>query len=83
MKAERRDGMSELVERLQDLDRVWDAGVVVDMRLEAAARIEELGRALRDLTTQIERNDFTDSLGHEAKMLKAYHDARAVLEKKA
>ena len=71
--------MSELVERLRDCT-VRPATL---LEIEAADRIEELERALRDLTTQIERNDFTDSLGHEAKMLKAYHDARAVLEKKA
>jgi len=28
------------------------------------------------LVRQIEINDFVDSLGHEAKMLKAFHDAR-------
>jgi hypothetical protein len=36
-------------------------------------------RLLADLVDQIERNDFKDSHGHEAKMLKAFLDARAAV----
>jgi len=34
---------------------------------------------LRGLVQQIESNDFTDSLGHQAKMLKAFQDAKRAL----
>ena len=34
---------------------------------------------LRELVQQIEINDFTDSLGHQAKMLKAFQDAKRAL----
>lgn len=40
----------------------------------------DLLEVLQDLCQQIEINDFKDSLGHSAKMLKAYQDARRLLE---
>lgn len=47
--------MSDLVERLRNLDHVYDAGVIVDMRLEAADRIEELEqkKAMSDLIRRV------------------------------
>jgi hypothetical protein len=38
-----------------------------------------LSEALRELVRQISINDFTDSHGHTAKMLKAYHDGVSAL----
>ena len=49
------------------------------LRKELAAAQEKIvaqQAVLFDLVTQIERNDFVDSHGHEAKMLKALFDAR-------
>jgi len=40
----------------------------------------DLLESLQDLCQQIEIGDFKDSLGHSAKMLKAYRDAKRLLE---
>lgn len=88
--------MSELVERLRDLDRVWDAGVVVDMRLEAAARIKELERAhlegwkeatiawsvCASIHREYAKGRDPFFTTRQGDFVKHENDARAVLEKK-
>ncbi|MFA7308373.1 MAG: hypothetical protein WC026_17080 [Hyphomicrobium sp.] len=41
----------------------------------------ELLEALTSLVSQIDKNDFRDGLGHDAKMLKAFVDAKSILVK--
>ena len=78
------DSMGEAADHIKELWReiVTNAARYIDAHHEKNKHIEKLERALRDLVQQIECNDFEDSFGHEARMLKAYHDARTVLEKK-
>ena len=45
----------------------------------AALKLSDMREALERLVDQIERGTFVDELGHKAKMLKAFHDALAVL----
>ena len=69
-------------------DSDWHAdGGTLDLELCADAVLAELETpdeivgALTALVAQIDKNDFRDSLGHDAKMLKAFFDARAALAK--
>ena len=48
---------------------------------ELEAERDEARFALIALVQQIDRNDFTDSLGHIAKMLKAFRDAGDIISR--
>jgi len=64
-------------ESVCDVIDVCDAEFIV----RACNAHDELVEAFDALVSQIAKNDFRDSHGHDAKMLKAFIDAQAALAK--